>query len=56
MPKNYAPTIKNLNDTYDTYDTYDTFCLRFRLLPKTKISLGCSSVINSGVVLFIKVS
>ena len=28
MPKNYAPTIKNLNDTYDTYDTYDTFrCL-----------------------------
>ena len=53
MPKNYAPTIKNLNDTYDTYDT---FCLRFRLLPKTKISLGCSSVINSGVVLFIKVS
>ena len=25
MPKNYAPAIKNLNDTYDTYDIYDTY-------------------------------
>ena len=24
-PKNYAPAIKNLNDTYDTYDIYDTY-------------------------------